>query len=133
MDYKFYIFFLYYSLVNTSIFTWQYSHMFLKILSNRIHCQNAVLLQYIYYWKSSDKQQAFYFFDYSGTITFTDVKNAKKGHIYTFSTEQGAEIKNEITELTLNSVKATGDEIRSVSLGGAGQYESLWLQGVEIE
>lgn len=47
-------------------------------------------------------------------ITFTNnkytIKNAKKGKIYTFSTEQGTEIKNAITELTLNSVKATGDE-----------------------
>lgn len=45
-------------------------------------------------------------------IEFTNGKyiiaNAKKGKIYTFSTEQGSEVKREITELTANSVKATG-------------------------
>ncbi len=45
-------------------------------------------------------------------IEFTNGKyiiaNAKKGKIYTFSTAQGSEVKREITELTANSVKATG-------------------------
>lgn len=67
-------------------------------------------------------------------ITFTNdkytIKNAKKGKIYTFSTEQGAEIKNEITELTLNSVKATGDENNTLIVAGYNSDDVM--QKVEI-
>jgi len=67
-------------------------------------------------------------------ITFTDnkytIKNAKKGSIYTFSTEPGTEIKQEITEITENSIGASGYGDETLIIAG---YDSEGvMQKVEV-
>lgn len=67
------------------------------------------------------------------SITFTNDKytitDAKKGTVYTFSTEQGAESKNEITEITSSSVRATGGESNTLIVAG---YNGDVMQKIEI-